>query len=141
MHKPTHVTKSSTDISNLATDSIKVYQRQGIKSANYYCVIDSQAIQGWANYQGNEHLAACWINAAEVNLSKAECYLNGYGVTANLNQAKACFIEGVVQSFEYYKQIKTTSTTAMEENEKLLSPQQHKHAAMPHTSGMEANKL
>ena len=104
------VTKSSTDISNLATDSIKVYQRQGIKSANYYCVIDSQAIQGWANYQGNEHLAACWINAAEVNLSKAECYLNGYGVTANLNQAKACFIEGVVQSFEYYKQIKSNST-------------------------------
>lgn len=104
------VTKSNTDIANLGTDSIKVYQNKGIKSANYYCVIDSQAVQGWATYQGNEHLPACWINAAEVNLSKAECYLKGYGVATDLSKAKACFIAGVVQSFEYYKDLKTNST-------------------------------
>ena len=104
------VSKSSTEISDLATDSIKVYQSLGIKSANYYCVIDSQAVQGWATYQGNEHLTFSWINAAEVSLSKAECYLNGYGVAANATKAKECFVQGVAQSFEYYKNLKTKST-------------------------------
>lgn len=104
------VNKSNTDISNLESDSIKVYQSKGIKSANYYCVIDSQAVQGWANYQGNERLPACWLNAAEVSLSIAECYLKGYGVTANAAKAKDYFIKGVVQSFAYYKELKTNST-------------------------------
>ena len=104
------VSKSSTEISDLATDSVKVYQSLGIKSANYYCVIDSQAVQGWATYQGNEHLTFSWINAAEVSLSKAECYLNGYGVAANATKAKECFVQGVAQSFEYYKNLKTKST-------------------------------
>ena len=104
------VNKSNTDISNLESDSIKVYQSKGIKSANYYCVIDSQAVQGWANYQGNERLPACWLNAAEVSLSIAECYLKGYGVTANAAKAKDYFVKGVVQSFAYYKELKTNST-------------------------------
>lgn len=104
------INMTNTAISNLESDSIKAYQDKGIKSANYFCVIDSQAVQGWAEYQGNEHLDGCWLNAAEVSLSKAECYLNGYGVAANVAKAKECFIDGVVKSIEYYKTLKTNSS-------------------------------
>lgn len=104
------VNMTSTNISNLESDSVKAYQAKGITSANYFCVLDTQAVQGWATYQGNEHLNGCWLNAAEVSLSKAECYLNGYGVAADAAKAKECFIDGVVKSIEYYKSLKMNST-------------------------------
>ena len=104
------VNMTSTDISNLESDSIKAYQAKGIISSNYYCVLDTQAVQGWATYQGNGKLDGCWLNAAEVSLSKAECYLNGYGVAADPAKAKECFVDGVVKSIEYYKGLKTNST-------------------------------
>lgn len=104
------ISLSSTDISNVSDVKNQDYVARGMTSANYYCQIDSQAISGWASYQGNSNLNSLWIGAAEVSLSKAEAYLMGYGVAANETAAKEAFIQGVKQSTEYYWDMKKTSS-------------------------------
>ncbi len=84
---------------------------------NYYCYIDSIAMAGWATYQGNANLNGIWISAAEVALSKAEAYLMGYGVGADVAKAKQCFIDGVAYSNEYYWDIKLGSSLAKDGND------------------------
>ena len=96
--------------SSISEEKTKEYVKRGIQSANYYCYIDSQAVAGYAEYQGNSHLNGIWISAAEVSLSKAEAYLMGYGVTANAATAKTNFLNGVEQSIEYYWNLKKTSS-------------------------------
>ncbi len=104
------VNLTNSEISDIADRKNQEYIARGISSSNYYCVIDSQAVAGWATYQGNANLNGIWISAAEVALSKAEAYLNGYGVTASQAKAKAAFIDGVVKSIEYYKKLKVNSS-------------------------------
>lgn len=58
-----------------------------------------------------------WISAAEVSLSKAEAYLMGYGVAVDQNAAKENFINGVIQSTEYYWNMKETSSLYKEGND------------------------
>ena len=108
---------TESQISSIADEKNVEYVKRGIKSANYYCYIDSIAVAGYATYQGNSNLNGIWISAAEVALSKAECYLMGYGVTADAATAKTNFINGVTLSNEYYWTMKlnsslTTSYTA-----------------------------
>ena len=106
------ITKSNQEISTIAADKQKEYlaRTPKIAGAGYYCTLDSTAYAGVKEYEGNNNLFGLWIGAAEVNLTKAEAYLMGYGVAKNEQKAKACFIEGVKQSNEYYVNLKTTST-------------------------------
>lgn len=112
-----NVRLTDTEISNISDQKNQEYIARGIQQANYYCVIDTATIAGYAEYQGNANLDGLWIGAAEVALSKAEAYLNGYGVTADANKAKECFVDGVVKSIEYYKTLKTTSSLYKEGND------------------------
>jgi hypothetical protein len=105
-----NVKLSDTENSNISDAKNKEYIARGIKSANYYCYVDSEAVAGYASYQGNSNLNGIWVSAAEVSLSKAEAYLMGYGVTADAAKAKTNFLQGVQQSIEYYWNIKTTSS-------------------------------
>lgn len=104
------VTKSNSDISNLASEKNTEYANRQLTGANYYCVVDSQAIVGRGEYQGNENLPSIWINAAEVSLSKAEAYLMGYGVAADAAKAKDYFVKGVKESNEFYWNLKKKSS-------------------------------
>lgn len=106
------ITKSNSEISTIASNKQKEYLNRTPKIANagYYCTLDSTAYAGVKEYEGNNNLFGLWIGAAEVNLTKAEAYLMGYGVAKNEQKAKTCFIEGVKQSNEYYVNLKTTST-------------------------------
>ena len=103
---------TESQISDIAEKKNKEYlDRSDNKMiANYYCYIDSIAFAGYATYQGNANLNGVWINAAEVELSKAEAYLMGYGVSKNDAAAKEHFVKGVVLSEEYYWNMKTTSS-------------------------------
>ena len=111
------ITKTNSEISNLEDQKRQEYVRQGMTSANYYCEIDTQAVSGWTGGQGNENIFSIWISAAEVSLSKAEAYLMGYGVAADQNAARENFINGVVQSTEYYWNQKKGSTLYKEGND------------------------
>lgn len=104
------VTKSSQDISNIADAKKKEYVDRGITGANYYAVIDSTAVTGWAEYQGNANMHGLWLGAAEVALAKAEAYLMGYGVNKDEAKAKAAFVEGVKLSSEYFYNLKNSSS-------------------------------
>lgn len=104
------VTKSSQDISNIADAKQKEYVGRGITGSNYYAVIDSTAVTGWAQYQGNANMHGLWLGAAEVALAKAEAYLMGYGVGKDEAKAKAAFVEGVKLSSEYYYNLKNSSS-------------------------------
>ena len=104
------VTKTSSEISDISDKKKKEYQDRKIGTANYYCVLDSQAVAGWAEYQGNSNLFGLWIGAAEVSLSKAEAYLMGYGVAKDESKAKENFINGIEQSTEYYWTLKKNSS-------------------------------
>lgn len=106
------ITKSNQEISTIASNKQKEYlaRTPKIAGAGYYCTLDSTAYAGVKEYEGNNNLFGLWIGAAEVNLTKAEAYLMGYGVAKSEQKAKACFIEGVKQSNEYYVNLKTTST-------------------------------
>lgn len=108
---------SNTEIADIASKKNLEYIERGIKSANYYCYIDSIAFAGYATYQGNANLNGIWISAAEVALSKAEAYLLGYGVSADVAKAKENFINGVVLSEEYYWNFKTTSSLHKDGND------------------------
>lgn len=112
---------TETQISDLADKKNKEYIDRNIKSANYYCYIDSIAFAGYATYQGNANLNGIWISAAEVALSKAEAYLMGYGVTANEALAKQYFLDGVTMSEEYYWNFKTTSSLHKAGNDSYAS--------------------
>lgn len=104
------VTKSSSEISDIADAKNQAYVAAGIPTSNYYCKIDTCAIAGWASYQGNENLTGLWMSAAEVSLSKAEAYLNGYGVTADAAKAKQYLAKGAQESIEYYWDCKLNSS-------------------------------
>lgn len=101
---------SNTQNANVEEQKQQEYVDRGITTANYYCEIDTQAVAGWDTYMGNENIFSLWISAAEVSLSKAEAYLMGYGVAADQNAAKENFINGVIQSTEYYWDQKENST-------------------------------
>lgn len=104
------VNMTNAEITNLQEKKEQEYVQKGIMNANYYCKLDTQAVAGWAEYQGNERIFGLWIGAAEVSLSKAEAYLMGYGVAANAGLAKENFVKGVQQSCEYYWDQKENST-------------------------------
>ncbi len=105
-----NVNLTNTQISDISDEKVQEYIKRGIKSSNYYCQVDSQAIAGWAQYQGNANLNGIWISAAEVSFSKAEAYLMGYGVTQDVAKAKDNFVNGIKQSTEYYWNLKQTSS-------------------------------
>ncbi len=106
------LTKSNTDISNIASDKVKEYANREPKITNaaYYCTLDSTAYAGIAEYQGNTNLFGLWIGAAEVNLIKAEAYLMGYGVAKNEAWAQAYFEAGVKESITYFWDAKESSS-------------------------------
>lgn len=104
------VKMTDTQISNLADQKNQEYVGRGIVSSNYFCVIDTVAIAGWAEYEGNANLAGLWASAAEANLAKAEAYLMGYGVGKDEAKAKQCFVKGVELSTEFYWNLKTGSS-------------------------------
>lgn len=104
------VTMTSTEIDQLASEKTKYFLDKGISQCNYFCRMDSMAVAGWADYQGNENLNGIWIGPAEVALSKAEAYAMGYGVAADEAKAKENFVNGVVASIEYYKNMKLNSS-------------------------------
>lgn len=104
------VRMSDTEITQLTSDKNKEYVQRGIIGASYFCKIDSQAVAGWAEYQGNFNIGGLWMSAAEVALIKAEAYLMGYGVAADEAKAKENFINGIVLSNEYYWGLKKNST-------------------------------
>lgn len=104
------VTKTNSQISDIATDKSKEYQLRKLYPANYYCVLDSQSVAGWAEYEGNSNVFGLWMGAAEVSLSKAEAYLMGYGVAKDEAKAKECFVKGIELSTEYYWNEKKNSS-------------------------------
>ena len=104
------VTKTNSEISDIATEKGKDYQKRKLYPANYYCVLDSQAVAGWKEYEGNSNVFGLWMGAAEVSLSKSEAYLMGYGVTKDEAKAKECFIKGIELSTEYFWNEKKNSS-------------------------------
>lgn len=104
------VSLTNSQISDISDEKNKEYVARGIKSANYYCELDSQAVAGYQAYQGNSNLDGLWIGAAEVSFNKAEAYLMGYGVSLDAAKAKENFINGIKQSTEYYWNLKETSS-------------------------------
>ncbi len=115
------LTKTNSQISDIASAKQKEYSDRKITGANYYCVLDSQAVAGHAEYEGNTQLFGLWIGAAEVSLSKAEAYLMGYGVAKDESKAKECFVKGVALSCEYYWRVKKTSSLYTEGNDSYSS--------------------
>ncbi len=106
------LTKSSTEINNIASDKLQEYaaREPKITAASYYCSLDSTAYAGIAEYNGNTNLFGLWIGAAEVNLIKAEAYLMGYGVEKNEGLAMMYFTQGVKLSIDYYWDAKEGSS-------------------------------
>jgi hypothetical protein len=104
------VNLTSSQISEISDRKQQEYVSRGITQANYYCRLDSQAIQGRQSYQGNENTFGLWISAAEVSFIKAEAYLMGYGVGASEATAKANFLKGMQQSTDYYWGLKEGSS-------------------------------
>lgn len=115
------VTKTNTDISNLSDAKRNEYIERKIGTANYYCVLDSQAIAGYKEYGGNSNIFGLWLGAAEVSLSKAEAYLMGYGVAKDEAKAKENFINGVKLSNEYYWKEKKNSSLYKSGNDSYAS--------------------
>jgi len=103
------VKKSSNELSDEGDAASKRYQNDGLTTYNYWAQVDSVAIQGKQEYQGNSKLGGVWMSAAEVALNKAEAYIMGYGVAKDEAKAKAAFVEGIKLSTEYYTNLKTSS--------------------------------
>ena len=131
---------TESQISGIADTKNKEYVERGVAPCNYYCYIDSIAFAGYATYQGNANLNGIWINAAEVELSKAEAYLMGYGVAKNEAAAKTHFVKGVVLSEEYYWNMKTTSSLYVAGNDSYRA---FRELVVPTTADFEAyaNKI
>lgn len=111
------VTKTNNEIGQISDAKHQEYVQRGMPLANYYCEVDSQAIAGRKEYDGNSNLNGLWISAAEVSLSKAEAYLMGYGVSKNETLAKQNFVNGIKQSTEYYWNLKERSSLYKEGND------------------------
>ncbi len=111
------VSMTSTQIDQLASEKNVEYVNRGMTGANYFCYIDTIAISGYASYSGNDNANSLWLGAAEVYLSKAEAYLQGYGVSQDVDKAKENFIQGVVLSCQYYWDYKTGSSLYEEGND------------------------
>ena len=135
-------TLTESQISTIADEKNKEYLNRSDNKmiANYYCYIDSIAFAGYATYQGNANLNGIWIGAAEVELSKAEAYLMGYGVGKNEAAAKEHFIKGVVLSEEYYWNMKTSSSLYVPGNDSYKG---FRELVIPTTEDFEAyaNKI
>ena len=50
--------------------------------------IDTIAAAGLGDVSGNENIFALWLSAAEVSLSKAEAYFDGYGRGSRCQQSE-----------------------------------------------------
>ncbi len=111
------VSLTNNEIDNVASDAQYEYSLAGMLSARYYCTIDTIAIAGYETYQGNSNLNSLWLGAAEVSFSKAEAYLMGYGVSADAEKAKSCFIDGIIQSNEYFWDVKLNSSLHTQGND------------------------
>ena len=111
------VNLTETEITNISDRKNQEYVQAGMTSAHYYCMLDSQAIAGYASYSGNANIPGIWMSAAEVSLSKAEAYLMGYGVSKDEAKAKQCFVEGVTLSSEFYWDLKKNSSLYKEGND------------------------
>lgn len=101
------VHKTNTEISRIS-DNYK--QDKGIAGISYYCRVDSQAVAGYEQYEGNFNIQSIWLTAAEVSLSKAEAYLMGYGVAKNEAKAEEYFKKGVKESVDFYWSMKENSS-------------------------------
>ena len=107
------ISKSSTDLDAISTEASNRYTDMGIEQGkNLYSKVDSVAIQGIKEYSGNENLKGVWLTAAEVELSKAEAYLMGYGVAADASKAKTAFVKGIELSGDFYWGTKKATTIA-----------------------------
>ena len=104
------VSKTNSEITQISSTKSQEYSKRGLGNPNYYCVLDSQLVAGYAEYEGNTNLFGLWLGAAEVSLLKSEAYLMGYGVSKNESKAKECFIKGIQQSTEYYWDAKKNSS-------------------------------
>ncbi len=129
------ITLTDAQNASVAEQKNQEYVSRGITTANYWCQIDTLAIAGWAEYQGNENIFSLWLSAAEVSLSKAEAYLMGYGVTANESTAKQNFINGVVQSSEYFWDNKNTTSLYEEGNDSYRG---YRELVTPETADFQA---
>lgn len=67
-------------------------------SFNYYLIRDENTIP------------EIILTAAEVHFAKAECYMRGLGVAADVSFAEAEYTIGVVSSIEFWQTIKTNSS-------------------------------
>ena len=80
---------TNAEITNLNDQKKQEYAAKGLMTSNYFNKIDSLAVAGWAEYQGNENLFGLWLSAAEVSFSKAEAYLMGMLLLQTLIWQKA----------------------------------------------------
>lgn len=92
-------------------------QEYGVAGVSYYCRVDSQAISGYKQYEGNFNIQSIWLTAAEVSLSRAEAYLMGYGVAKNDAKAEEYFKKGVKESVDFYWNMKETSSLYVKGND------------------------
>lgn len=108
------VHKTNAEISRIS-DLKK--QEYGVAGVSYYCRVDSQAVSGYKQYEGNFNIQSIWLTAAEVSLSKAEAYLRGYGVAENTAKAEEYFKKGVKESVDFYWNMKETSSLYKKTND------------------------
>lgn len=104
------VHKTNAEITKLSDTKKQGYAQKGMPGASYYCRVDSQAVSGYKEYEGNFNIQSYWLTAAEVSLSKAEAYLMGYGVAKNEIKAEECFKKGVKESVDFYWNMKENSS-------------------------------
>ena len=57
------VMMTEAEITSLTDEKQKEYVARGMSQANYFCVIDTIAAAGWAEYQGNENIFGLWLSA------------------------------------------------------------------------------
>lgn len=111
------VTKTNSEISTISDRKKQEYVKKGMIGPSYYCRVDSLAIGGYKEYEGNINIESIWLNAAEVDLSRAEAYLMGYGVAKDESKAEQYFKDGVRKSVEFYWNMKKNSSLYKGEND------------------------
>ena len=84
-------------------DANTSYIYQG-STAKYYAALDT------ATFTRNSGLPGLWMSAAEVSFGKAEAYAMGWAGSVNATKAKEAFIEGMIQSTDFYYQLNSTGT-------------------------------
>lgn len=109
------------DVNRSEADNTKISdlkkQEYKVAGVSYYCRVDSQAITGYKGGEGNFNIQSIWLNAAEVDLSRAEAYLMGYGVAKDVQKAEEYFKEGVKKSVDFYWNMKKNSSLYKEGND------------------------